>query len=365
MSQPAETPTAHPRVCPLLIYVGAAGGPVLEPDAGHRCALADVDAPPRRDVQARYCLGGRYALCPAFAAQAAAMAIAPAPPPRGLRALALLTMAALLLAAGSLLWHGQRRFLEALAAAAVSTAQATASVMATPSPPAPSIAPRGVPTFEPTAAVEATAEISFVALQPASTPPPTPQAARPIASREVERSRELRSPHSATTRPPDRIVATSIGLDAPVVPVRSRLVEENGEVTEVWEVADYAAGWHEGSALPGQLGNIVLSGHHNIKGQVFRQVERLKPGDLVVLYADGRAFHYVVQLKMIVKEKGEPPEVRRENARWIGPFPDERLTLVTCWPYASNTHRVIVVARPASASAPADRPIPLAVGPAD
>ena len=27
---------------------------------------------------------------------------------------------------------------------------------------------------------------------------------------------------------------------------------------------------------------------------------------------------------------------------------DDRLTLVSCWPYTSNTHRVIVVAKPAS-----------------
>jgi sortase A len=39
-------------------------------------------------------------------------------------------------------------------------------------------------------------------------------------------------------------------------------------------------------------------------------------------------------------------EKRLENARWIGPFPDERLTLVTCWPYTNNTHRVIVIAKP-------------------
>jgi LPXTG-site transpeptidase (sortase) family protein len=38
--------------------------------------------------------------------------------------------------------------------------------------------------------------------------------------------------------------------------------------------------------------------------------------------------------------------VRQANARWIGPFNDERLTLVTCWPYTNNTHRVIVVAKP-------------------
>jgi sortase A len=54
-----------------------------------------------------------------------------------------------------------------------------------------------------------------------------------------------------------------------------------------------------------------------------------------------------VESRFVVRDKGEPEEKRLENARWIGPFPDERLTLVTCWPYTNNTHRVIVIAKPA------------------
>ena len=32
----------------------------------------------------------------------------------------------------------------------------------------------------------------------------------------------------------------------------------------------------------------------------------------------------------------------------LAPTDDVRVTLVTCWPYTNNTHRVIVVAKPAS-----------------
>jgi sortase (surface protein transpeptidase) len=35
-----------------------------------------------------------------------------------------------------------------------------------------------------------------------------------------------------------------------------------------------------------------------------------------------------------------------ENTAWIGPMDDERITLVTCWPETSNTHRLVVVAEP-------------------
>ena len=41
---------------------------------------------------------------------------------------------------------------------------------------------------------------------------------------------------------------------------------------------------------------------------------------------------------------------RVENARWIGHFDDERITMVSCWPYSGNTHRLFVVAKPDNGS---------------
>ena len=137
-----------------------------------------------------------------------------------------------------------------------------------------------------------------------------------------------------------------IGLDAKVVEVGWKVVEENGQLVTEWEVADYAAGHHKGSAYPGQVGNCVISGHHNIKGEVFRYLVDLEPGDEVILYAGEVDYRYTVNDKFIVPEKYASKEQQAENKKWIDPTPDERLTLVTCWPYWSNTHRVIVIAKP-------------------
>jgi sortase A len=144
-----------------------------------------------------------------------------------------------------------------------------------------------------------------------------------------------------------RIVAETIELDSEVIGVGWQKVIQNGVETNVWAVADYAAGWHENSTLPGQRGNVVLSGHHNINGEVFRYIVDLEPGAIITLYDGDRAYNYAVEDKFIVKDKDEPEAIRRENAKWIGPFNEERLTLVTCWPYTNNTHRVIVIAKPA------------------
>jgi sortase A len=111
-------------------------------------------------------------------------------------------------------------------------------------------------------------------------------------------------------------------------------------------VASYAAGWLNNTARPGETGNTVISAHHNIEGEVFRYVVDLNPGDPVTVYMNGQAYNYAVTEKYILPDKFVSYEQRLENGKWIGPFPDQRLTLVTCWPYTNNTHRVIVVAKP-------------------
>jgi len=70
-------------------------------------------------------------------------------------------------------------------------------------------------------------------------------------------------------------------------------------------------------------------------------------GDRVQVYVGEQTYYYMVSQKMILKEKGESPHIRRENAKWIAPTQDERLTMVTCWPYTNNTHRLVVVSSPA------------------
>ncbi|MFN8470795.1 MAG: sortase [Anaerolineae bacterium] len=147
------------------------------------------------------------------------------------------------------------------------------------------------------------------------------------------------------SEPPKRLIVPSLGIDTEVVPVGFKLVDENGELTREWETADYAAGYHEGSANPGENGNLVISGHNNIRGRVFRLLERAKPGDAIYVdTASGRRYVYMVREQVIVPEAGVSDAKHRENARYLAQSDDARLTLVSCWPYWTNTHRVIVVA---------------------
>ena len=151
------------------------------------------------------------------------------------------------------------------------------------------------------------------------------------------------TPPDPAARAPTRIVIPAIQLDAPVETVGWHVI--NG--VSQWDVPDkFAAGWLMTSAPLGQPGNTAITGHHNIAGEVFRYLVKLKPGDSITLYAHDQPFYYEVESRRILLDAGQPESVRRANARWIQPTEDERVTLVTCWPYTNNTHRLIIVAKP-------------------
>lgn len=121
----------------------------------------------------------------------------------------------------------------------------------------------------------------------------------------------------------------------------------DGTLVSQWQSPEeYAAGWHNTSAPLGKPGNTVLNGHHNAWGRVFGRLIDVEPGDSVMLYAGSQAFLYTVVQTMLLEEAGQSLEQRLENARWLLASPDERVTLITCWPPSGNSHRLVVIALP-------------------
>lgn len=142
---------------------------------------------------------------------------------------------------------------------------------------------------------------------------------------------------------PTRLVIPEIELDATIEPVGLQSTKRGYE----WEIAPKAVGWHDLSARPGQDGNIVLSGHNgSLGGKVFRNLWRLKVGDRITVYVGEQPFEYEVSERAIFRDLFVSKARREANARWIDHFPEERLTLVTCHPSWTNTHRLVVVALP-------------------
>ena len=155
---------------------------------------------------------------------------------------------------------------------------------------------------------------------------------------------------------PVRLSIPVIDLNADIINATNKEIVQ-GEKTYIQWLApdDYAIGWHFDTAFLGVSGNTVLNGHHNVFGKVFENLDKLVSGDEIFIYGnDLHVYHYLVTNTMILPERDVSIEERLENARWILPSDDERVTLITCWPYFSNTHRLIIVARPISS-----KPIPI------
>jgi sortase A len=158
----------------------------------------------------------------------------------------------------------------------------------------------------------------------------------------------------ANNKPPIKIDMPRIGIDTSVVPVGWEMIPgKEGRDSSRWKVAEYAAGHHDGTANPGQIGNVVISGHDDWKGEVFKNLHEAKRGDEIHIYTDDREYLYIVQDIVLVKEDGVSDAQKRENARYMDPTPDQTLTLITCFPYGIDDHRLIVIAKPYDSGLPA------------
>ncbi len=144
---------------------------------------------------------------------------------------------------------------------------------------------------------------------------------------------------------PDRIWIDALSVEAIIEPVGPSAKKTKTSVE--WAAPkNKNVGWHDYSGKLGEGKNIVLNGHNNIYGGVFRKLYTLKVGDTIRLGAGDKVTNYKVERVVKVLERGQPLKVRLKNAEYIQPMADDRLTLVSCWPETSNSHRIIVVARP-------------------
>jgi sortase A len=172
--------------------------------------------------------------------------------------------------------------------------------------------------------------IVSVVLPSGHTPPTSPEGARP---NEAEIPQHLKplvqsladipiptpGPEQAT-----RIQIPTIAVDAPIV-------QGDG-----WEQLKKGVGQHVGSANPGDSGNVVLSAHNDIFGEIFRDLDRLQPGDEITIYTNQRSYTYVVSRINIV----EPTQVDlMDNTT------QPTITLISCYPYLVDDQRIAISAR--------------------
>ena len=191
-----------------------------------------------------------------------------------------------------------------------------AAPTSTPRPTFTPLAPPGTPTAEPSPS-------------PSSTPTVTPSATVTPTALPV-----------GTPAPPPvlgRLIIPKLSVDTSILPVPII----NGD----WDVKRVVmeVGWLAGTSPVGGPGNTGIAGHVSLKccgDGPFRWLEKLLPGDELVLQTDEQSYRYhVVELRVV-----DPTEVGVMAAT-----ADPQLTLVTCdkWDFskAEFVKRLVVIAR--------------------
>ena len=101
------------------------------------------------------------------------------------------------------------------------------------------------------------------------------------------------------------------------------------------------AGHYPETALPGEVGNAAIAGHRNTYGRVFEDIDRLQPGDPIVVETADAFYVYEVTESLIVMP--QDVEVIAPVPGEPGVEPEDRmLTLTACRPMFSARERYIV-----------------------
>lgn len=96
---------------------------------------------------------------------------------------------------------------------------------------------------------------------------------------------------------------------------------------------DNGPGHWPGTAMPGQVGNVVVAAHRTSHGAPFRHIDQLVAGDVVNFTIDDQVIEYVVTSTEIVNP----------DALWIvDPTDTPTATLFACHPPGSVAQRIVV-----------------------
>ena len=121
---------------------------------------------------------------------------------------------------------------------------------------------------------------------------------------------------------PTRIQIPAINVDAQIVSGDS------------WDQLKKGVGHHLGSANPGERGNLVLSAHNDVFGEIFRHLDQLKSGDEIIVYSGSQRYRYVVSEQRLVA----PTQVDVMLST-----NEPTVTLISCYPYLIDNQRMVVI----------------------
>lgn len=163
---------------------------------------------------------------------------------------------------------------------------------------------------------------------------PVDESSKIITSTKVENSVKA---EAAPNIPDSSIKISALSIQAPVI------WKVDNNATEVAKNLENGVIQINGTSLPGQKGNIYITGHSSnyvwAKGSynnVFALLNKLVVGDVVYLKYQGTVYTYKVSSQNIVMPT---------DMSVMASTSDSRLTLVTCWPVGTSLKRIVVIAK--------------------
>lgn len=139
---------------------------------------------------------------------------------------------------------------------------------------------------------------------------------------------------------PRRVLIPSLGVAAPVVPVRAL----NDTLIPPAD-ADRLGWWADGAAPGAARGSALVAGHTLQAGEgALQDLEELTRGQPIMVHTDGGPIHYQVA-RVRVYDKGR---LARHAERVFSQEVAGRLVLITCedWDGSRYLSNVVVIARP-------------------
>lgn len=172
--------------------------------------------------------------------------------------------------------------------------------------------------------------VMAVILPSGHTPPDAQGNTRPNDAEIPEHLRPMMQSLASIPAPTPGI-QQAVRIEIPALKVDAPVVQGDG-----WEQLKKGVAQHSGSADPGESGNVVLSAHNDVYGELFRDLDKLHPGDQVMLYTQQRQYVYIVDRTELVE-----PTAVEVMASTGAPT----VTLISCYPYLVDKQRIVVFAR--------------------
>lgn len=179
------------------------------------------------------------------------------------------------------------------------------------------------PTLAPTPLIMA------VVLPSGHTPPTGAQGAQPNEAEIPENLRPLVQ-SMANVPIPTSSPEQAIRIQIPAIKVDAPVVQGDG-----WDQLRKGVGQHITGSIPGKNGNVILSAHNDVFGEIFKDLDKLKNGDQIILFTTTRQYSYIVKNLEIV----EPTRVDV-----MQDTPDPTVTLISCYPYLVDKQRIVIQA---------------------